>query len=38
MPPECSMEKGKEYDDMIGYAIVISVSTSYSRYYNLALS
>ena len=32
------MEKGKEDDDMIGCAIVVSVSTSYSKYYNLALS
>jgi len=38
MPPGCSMEKGKRYDDTIGYAIVVSVSTSYSRCYNLALS
>jgi len=38
MPPGCSMEKGKEYDDMIGCAIVVSVSASCSRCYNLALS
>jgi len=31
MPPEYSMEKGKGYDDMIGYAEVVSVSISYSR-------
>jgi len=24
MPPECSMEKGKEYDNTIGCAIVVS--------------
>ena len=38
MPPEYSKEKGKEYDNMIGCAIVVSVSASYSRCYNLALS
>jgi len=38
MLPGCSMEKGKGYDNTIGYAIVVSVSTSYSRCYNLALS
>jgi len=38
MPPGYSMEKGKEYDDMIGCAIVVSVSASCSRCYNLALS
>jgi len=32
------MEKSKGYDDMISYAIVVLVSTSYSRCYNLALS
>ena len=35
MPPGDSMEKGKGYDDMIGCAVVVSVSTSYSRCYNL---
>ena len=38
MPPGDSMEKGKGYDDTIGCAIVVSVSASYSRCYNLALS
>ena len=38
MPPGCNIGKGKGYDDMIGCAIVVSVSTSYSRYYDLALS
>ena len=38
MPPECSMEKGKEYNDTISYAVVVSVSASCSRYYNFALS
>jgi len=38
MPLGCSMEKDKEYDNMIGYVIVVSVSISCSRYYNLALS
>ena len=37
IPPGYDMEKGKEYDDTIGYTIVVSVSTSYSRCYNLAL-
>ena len=32
------MEKSKGYDDTIGCAIVVSVSISYNRYYNLALS
>jgi len=36
MPLGYSMEKGKRYDNMIGCTIVVSVSTSYSRYYNLA--
>ena len=38
MPPECSIEKGKGYDDMIGCAVVVSVSASCSRYYNFASS
>ena len=38
MPPECSMEKGKEYNDTISYAVVVSVSASCSRYYNITLS
>ena len=38
MPPRCNMEKDKGYDDTIGYATVVSVSASYSRCYNLALS
>ena len=38
MPPRDSMEKGKGYDDTIGCAIVVSVSASCSRCYNLALS
>ena len=38
MPPRYNMEKGKEYDDTIGCATVVSVSASCSRYYNLALS
>jgi len=38
IPPECSMEKGKEYDDMISCTIVVSVSASCSKCYNLALS
>jgi len=38
MPLGCNMEKGKEYNNMIGYAVVVSVSASCSRYYNLALS
>jgi len=37
MPSGCSKKKGKEYDDMIGCAVVVSVSTSCSRCYNLAL-
>jgi len=37
MPPGYSMEKGKGYDNTIGCAIVISVSTSCSKRYNLAL-
>ena len=32
------MEKGKGYDNMIGCAIVVSVSASYSRCYNFASS
>ena len=35
MPPRDSMNKGRGYDDMIGCAVVISVSTSCSRYHNL---
>jgi len=31
------MEKSKGYDNTIGYAIVVSVSASCSRCYNLAL-
>jgi len=38
MPPGDSMEKGKGYDNTIGYAVVVSVSASCSRCYNLALS
>ena len=38
MPPGCSKEKDKGYDDIISYAIVVSVSTLCSRCYNLALS
>ena len=38
MPLGYNIEKGKEYDDMIGCAVVISVSALYSRHYNLALS
>ena len=38
MSPGCSKEKGKGYDNMIGYAVVVSISTSCSRCYNLALS
>ena len=34
----CIMEKGKGYDNTIGCAVVVSVSTSCSRCYNLALS
>ena len=37
MPLGCSMEKGKGYDNMISYTIVVSVSISCSRCYNLAL-
>jgi len=32
------MEKGSGYDDMIGCAEVVSVSTSYSKYSNLVVS
>ena len=38
MPLECSIEKGKGYDNTISCAVVVSVSTSYGRCYNLALS
>ena len=38
IPPGYNIEKDKEYDDMIGCVIVVSVSASCSRYYNLALS
>jgi len=38
IPPECNMEKGKEYDDTIGYTIVVSVSASCSRCYNFVSS
>ena len=38
MPPGCSMKKGKEYDNTIGCAVVVSVSTSCNRCYNFALS
>ena len=38
MSPGCSMEKGKGYDNTIGCAVVVSVSASYSRCYNFALS
>jgi len=37
MPLEYNMKKGKGYDNTIGYTIVVSVSASYSRCYNLAL-
>jgi len=33
----CSKEKGKEYDNMIGCTVVVSVSALYSRCYDLAL-
>jgi len=29
------MDKGREYDDMISYTVVVSVSISCSRYHNL---
>ena len=32
------MEKGKEYDNTISCTIIVSVSVSYSRCYNFALS
>ena len=35
-PSGDSMDMGKGYDDMIGCAIDVSVSTSCSRCYNLA--
>ena len=35
MLPGDSIEKGKGYDGIIGYAEVVSVSTSCNRYYNL---
>ena len=38
IPQWCIMEKGKGYDDTIGCTVVVSVSTSCSRCYNLALS
>ena len=38
MPPGYSMKKEKGYDNVIGYAIVVLVSVSCNRYYNLALS
>jgi len=38
MPPGYNMEKGKGYDNMISCTVVVSVSASCSRYYNLALS
>ena len=38
MPLGCSMEKDKGYNDMIGCTVVVSVSASYSRCYNFALS
>ena len=38
IPQGCIMKKGKGYDNMIGYTIVVSVSASYSRCYNLTLS
>ena len=31
------IEMGQEYDDMIGCAIVVSVSVSYNKCYNLIL-
>jgi len=37
MPPGCSKEKSKEYNDMISCTVVVSVSASCSRYYNLVL-
>jgi len=36
MPPGDSMDMGKGYDNTIGYAVGVSVSTSCSRYHNLA--
>jgi len=36
MPSGDSMDMGKEYDDTISCAIVVSVSISCSRYHNLA--
>ena len=38
IPQGCIMEKGKRYDNTIGCAVVVLVSISYSRCYNLALS
>jgi len=38
MPQEYIIEKGKGYDDTISCAIVVSVSASCSRCYNLTLS
>ena len=38
MPSEYGMEKDKGYTNMIGYAVVVLVSTLYSKCYNLALS
>jgi len=33
--PGDSIDMGRGYDDMIGYAVVVSVSALYSRYHNL---
>jgi len=35
MPPGDSMDMGRGYDDMIGCAVVVSVSISCSRCHNL---
>ena len=35
MPQEYSMEMGQGYDNMISCAIVVSVSASYSKCYDL---
>ena len=35
IPPGDSMDMGRGYDDMIGCAVVVSVSASYSRCHNL---
>jgi len=35
IPPGDSMDKGRGYDNMIGYTVVVSVSASCSRCHNL---